>query len=389
MPKLLMVTTIPETLESFLLPYALHFRQRGWQVDALAGGSFERFAWSRTHFHHTFQVSWSRSPLHAGNFRHTPGFIRRLAQRERYDIVHVHTPVAAFVTRLALATLPRARRPRVVYTAHGFHFHPQGRPLRNAAFIALEWLAGRFTDDLVVMSRADEQAALAYGIVPRGHLHHMPGIGVDLEHYRAEPLAPAELARARQAWGVGEDPYLLAVAEFIPRKRHADLLTAFARLGGDWPRLRLVLAGTGALEGPLRAQAQALGVASRVLFLGFRRDIPALLQGASALVLPSEQEGMPRCVLEAMSARTPIVATRIRGVSDLLGGDLGLLYEVGDVAGLERALRDVLGNPAAARARANAAYQGMLTYDVRHLIDLHDLLYAAERPAQTAGVQHA
>ncbi|GGL09632.1 glycosyltransferase [Deinococcus radiotolerans] len=389
MPKLLMVTTIPETLESFLLPYALHFRQSGWQVDALAGGSFEPFPWRETHFHHTHQVTWSRSPLHAGNFLGTPGRIRQLVRREGYDIVHVHTPVAAFVTRMALGSLPRAQRPRVVYTAHGFHFHPKGRPLRNAAFVTLEWLAGHFTDDLVVMSEADEAAARAFGLVPRGHLHRMPGIGLDLQHYSAEPLPPAALVDARRGWGEGGRPYLLAVAEFIPRKRHADLLTAFARLGPEWPQLQLALAGRGALEADLRAQVQALGLTDRVHFLGFRRDIPALLQGAAAVVLTSEQEGLPRCLLEAMSAGTPIVATRIRGVVDLLEGQLGLMYDVGDVNALEAALRDVLRDPAAAQARAQAARAGMLRYDVQHLIQLHEHLYASAPATVRAGVRHA
>ena len=78
-----------------------------------------------------------------------PREIRELVQRNDYDVVHVHSPVAAFVVRFALR---RLSRPRVVYTAHGFHFHRTAGRLRNAAFQSLERLAARWTDELIVIN---------------------------------------------------------------------------------------------------------------------------------------------------------------------------------------------------------------------------------------------
>jgi glycosyltransferase involved in cell wall biosynthesis len=377
MPRLLVATTIPRTLDDFLLPYARHFRARGWQVHALSGAGFERTK-AREVFERTFTVRWSRNPLDPRNLVSTPERIRDLVRRYGYDIVHVHTPVAAFVTRFALRSLPPEQRPQVIYTAHGFHFHPAGSPVRNAVFIALEKLAGHWTDDLVVMNREDGDAARRWRFLPPERIHEMPGIGLHLGEYSSTRVSSADLARLREELGLGdEDRYLLMVAEFIPRKRHADLLRAFALLDGGASRTaaHLVFAGQGPLLEEMRRLAARLGIAERTRFLGQRFDIPTLMRGAAAVVLPSGQEGLPRCILEAMSIGVPIVATRIRGTAQLLENGAGLLVEVGDLEGLTGALREVLARPEAAREAARLGQSRVSGYDIERLIGLHEVLY--------------
>ncbi|MBR1672964.1 MAG: glycosyltransferase, partial [Fretibacterium sp.] len=122
MPKLLIVATVAATLRAFLLPYVRHFRSRGWRVDALARDATLdpecRGAFDACH-----DAAFSRKPWALRDIRGLNNSIRALVTREGYDIVHTHTPVASFVTRLALRTLPQETRPKVVYTAHGFHFY--------------------------------------------------------------------------------------------------------------------------------------------------------------------------------------------------------------------------------------------------------------------------
>lgn len=135
-PRLLFIATVPVTLRSFLLPYARHFRSLGWRVDGAANG-ISACASCSAAFDAVHDVPFSRSPLAPENLVTAAGRIRRLAETEEYDLVHVHTPVAAFVTRLALRRL-RLRGLHVAYTAHGFHFYEGGPPLRNALFLLLE-----------------------------------------------------------------------------------------------------------------------------------------------------------------------------------------------------------------------------------------------------------
>jgi glycosyltransferase involved in cell wall biosynthesis len=375
MPRLLIVTTVPTSIP-FFLPFADHFRRAGWHVDALTG-RLDGFAW-HDRFDAVHAVEWSRDPRALGRVLRAARRVREIAARGRYDLVHVHTPVASFVTRFALRDRDRAAGPQVVYTAHGFHFHRGGRPWTNAAYLALERLAARWTDWLVVINREDEAAARRWRFLPNERIRWMPGIGVDLRRYSPEAVDPAAVARLREELALGEDPIVLMVGEFAPGKRHADLVRAFAALCRDrsLPRPpRLLLAGRGPLSGAVRAQAEALGVAPRVHALGMRPDVPVLLAAAQVLVLPSDREGLPRCVLEAMAMGLPVVGTRVRGTAELLDGGCGALVEVGDVKGLAAAIRGVLADPAAAAAAARRALERVRAHDERVVIRLHEELY--------------
>ena len=217
MVKLLSVATISGTVSAFLRPFAEHFRERGWRVDALARGISDCRRCQNS-FDRVWDVNWSRNPLAPKNFLSAAKTVRRLVTRERYDIVHVHTPVAAFVTRHALKSLPDRIRPKVVYTAHGFHFHENGSALKNALYLTLEKIAAPWTDELVVINREDELAAKRSRLLPPSQIHYMPGIGVDLSHYGPEGTPPSEVAGVREALHLPADAELiLCVAEFIPR----------------------------------------------------------------------------------------------------------------------------------------------------------------------------
>ncbi len=374
-PRLLMVTSVPETL-SFLTPIAGHFRAEGWRVDALTGAQ-DGHGEQRAAFDEVHAAGWGRDPRDLLGLARGFRAARELVAERGYDIVHVHTPIAAFVTRLALRHRERKRGPIVVYTAHGFHFHAGGRRAANALFLAAERLAGRWTDYLVVMNRVDEAAALERGIVAPHRVRRMPGIGVDLDAYAPEGVDPAQIASLRRALGLGDDPALLCAAEFTPRKRHRDLLVAFAAVAAEGePRPHLLLAGRGPLEEEVRAQARHLGLGDRVHFLGLRRDVPLLMRAAAALVLPSEREGLPRCVLEAMAMGLPVVGSRIRGTEELLEGGCGWLYEVGDTQALSASLRSVLRDASTAAVMARRARKRVARYDVRNVIRLHADLYA-------------
>ncbi|BAY07123.1 putative group 1 glycosyl transferase [Calothrix sp. NIES-2098] len=374
MNKLLMVTTIPDTLCAFLLPFSQHFRAQGWLVDAMACG-ISASAECVEAFDRVWDVQWSRNPLDPRNLLVAPQIIQEVMQQQQYDIVHVHTPVAAFVTRYALRNLRKQLSAQVVYTAHGFHFYRDGKPLRNAAFLALEKLAANWTDRLVVMNREDEEAAKRYQLISSDRIHYMPGVGVDLQYYNPEAISQAEVERVRRELGLApETQLLLSVAEFIPRKHPQDVLRAFARLGRS--DVCLAFAGDGPLMAEVQELATQLGVQNQVRFLGFRKDIPTLMRAATATVLASEQEGLPRSVMESMCLEVPVIGASIRGIEDLLAEDCGLLVKVGDIAGFTKAIAWVLEHSQEARLMGQRGRKRMANYDLRQVIKLHEALYA-------------
>ncbi len=386
MPRLLIVTTVPASFP-FFLPYADHFRAAGWEVDALTG-SLEEFAW-RDRFDRIHAVPWSRDPLAVWQLARAARRVRAVVAAGDYDIVHVHTPVASFVTRFALRGRDRAAGPQVVYTAHGFHFLRGGRPWRNALFLGLEKLAARWTDWLVVINREDEAAARRWRFLPSDRIRWMPGIGVDLRQYSPEAVDPGAVRRLREELGLGADPVILMVAELVPGKRHADLLRAVAALCREpgLTRPRLLLAGRGPLAAAVARRAAALGIGDRVHALGLRSDVPVLMRAAQVLVLPSDREGLPRCVLEAMAMGLPVVGTRVRGTADLLAGGCGTLVEVGDVEALAAGIRRALAEPEAAAEDARRARRRVVAHDERKLVAMHERLYADALALQRSWVR--
>ena len=385
-PRLLVVTTVYNMIRDFLLPYAEHYREQGWRVDALAQPD-STFRECEPAFDHAWTIEWSRNPLQMRNpFGHLRQ-MRELVARERYDIVHIHTPIAGFLGRAALRGARSRDGTVVIYTAHGFHFHSNRGRLGNAPFTLAEKAAARWTDYLVVINEEDARAARRLALVPPDRLVPMPGIGIDTSRFQPDRVSTADVAAVRRELGLEpEDQLVLVVAEFTFNKRHEDAVRAFAKVGDM--RVQLAIAGREgpALEGTKRLVAE-LGLGSRVHWLGFRNDIPALIRASDVTLLLSAREGLPLSVLESLSLATPVVGTRIRGISDLLSGGGGTLVEVGDIDAAAEALRALLADPESARAAGEQGRRTVERYDVRHVIRQHDLLYARAlaqrgRPAQ-------
>jgi len=369
--SLLLVTTVAVTLRAFLLPLASHFRSMGWRVDALASGATS-CRLCREGFDQVFEASWGRNPFALGQNLRAAREVRAVVRRGGYDLVHVHTPVAAWVTRLALRL--RSGHPRVVYTAHGFHFFHGNSPIKNVMFMAMEKLASEWTDAVVVLNGEDEEQAHKLGLAPDGRILHMPGIGVDLCRYSPDAVSPMACERLRSELKLCPDQRVfLQVADFVPRKRHGDLLRAFARV----PRpSRLLLAGDGPELARAIKLAADLGIADRVDFLGVRTDVPALMKIADAVVLVSSQEGLPRCVLEAMAMGRAVVGTRIRGTKDLLEDGAGILVGVGDIDAISAAMRQVMDCPIEVGKMGMRGRELAGRYDLRNIVGLHEELYA-------------
>jgi len=372
--KALFVSTVSVTHRSFLLPFARHFRAQGALVEAAAAGLSECPNCVEA-YDAVYDLSWTRSLRNVGALRAAMRQLRDLATTRGYDLVHVHTPIAAFATRAALRKLRRAGRVKVIYTAHGFHFHQGGGRVSNALFLALEKLAGRWTDALVVINDEDFQAARRHRLVPPERLVFMPGIGVDTSLYDPATVSAEDVSAVRHDLALAEaDRLFLMVAEFNPGKRHRDALQAFALL--NRPRAHLAFAGTGPEEPVLKALAEDLRVAEGVHFLGYRSDIPALIRASRATLLPSEREGLPRSVMESMCLGVPVVGTDIRGTRDLLADGCGLLVPLGDVTALSQAMARLLDSPDLGTELADNALQRVAEHDLSRIVALHEQLYA-------------
>lgn len=371
-PRLLLAATVAATVRSFLLPIARNFQARGWRVDAIANGISKDDVCQST-FDRVWEAKWCRNPVHPKNLMMSSR-IRELVSEHQYDIVHVHTPIAGFVTRFALDCLRHDHNLQVIYTAHGFHFHPRGGTIQNKLFEILERKAAHWTDFLIVINREDWAAAKEKRIIGPDRLKFMPGIGVDRSHYSSSSVCQSDLNRLYGELGInGSSPLLLMVAEFTKGKRHVDAILAFSKLLSQ--RAELLLAGSGPLLDQAKRLAAELGVGDRVHFLGHRNDVPILMKACRALILPSSREGLPRCVLEALSMGVPVIGSRIRGTTELLEQNAGLLADVGDISRLTQAMQLVIADTAAAASMGQAGRRQSERYDLTHILRMHEDLY--------------
>lgn len=160
--------------------------------------------------------------------------------------------------------------------------------------------------------------------------------------------APGVREQVRRELGLGADAeVLIIVANLIPYKGHRDLLQAVHELAGEHPALRLLVVGEDRGIGvELKSEAESLGIAGRILWLGLRRDVPRLLAAADLYVSASHEEGFSNSLLEALVAGKAVVATRVGGNPEMLEqGRLGVLVECGDAAGLAEAIDHLLRTP--------------------------------------------
>ncbi|HUC62012.1 MAG TPA: glycosyltransferase family 4 protein [Alphaproteobacteria bacterium] len=291
-----------------------------------------------------------------------------LFRRERFDLVHVHTPVASLVGRAAAW---RAGVPRIVYTAHGFYFHERMAPWKRAVFIALEWLAGRATDMLFTQSQEDAATARRYRLCAGGRIHAI-GNGVDASRFRPSS-DPAARAALRASLGVPDGKVaILMVGRLVAEKGYLELLEAMRKVdavlwiaGG-----RLESDRPSALDRALAALPDDPTLRARVRLLGYRDDVAELMRAADIYTLPSHREGMPRSIIEAMMTGLPVVATDIRGArEEVVPGETGALVPVEDAAALAAAL-DRLARDPDLRARQGTAgrKRALELYDERAVV---------------------
>jgi glycosyltransferase involved in cell wall biosynthesis len=313
-------------------------------------------------------VSWR--PAHALDLRALL-VLQRVLRARAADLVHVHSPRAALLGCLAGRAL---RRPTVV-TVHlpAYYQVPgpgPGARLKRRLYQAVEGLVNRHLAERVIyVSHRVYAEALALGVASHRRSLVIEN-GIDLTQFGASD------ARAAVRSSLGTPPaavVLCAVGRLDSQKGLNVLLDALARLpAGGWEAW---LVGDGPLALALQAQAQRLGLASRVRFLGCRDDVPRCLQAADVFALPSRYEASSLAVLEAMAAGLPCVVTAV-GDNPYLVQDrvTGYLVAPDDPSALAAALAGLLQQAdrrremgARARARARAFSDRELAYRVQRV----------------------
>ncbi|MGC8778914.1 MAG: glycosyltransferase family 4 protein [Candidatus Caldatribacteriaceae bacterium] len=375
MKRILFLATVDTHIFTFHLPFMRIFESLGYTVEVAARdtGFRERIEKAGFLFH---DIPFSRRPL---SFSNVLAFLKliQLFRKKQYILIHTHTPVASFLGRIAGKI---ARVPRVLYTAHGFHFYRGASWKAWLFWYTAEKIASLFTDALIVLNEEDFEHGQRLGFVPGENLFLVHGVGVDLERFQGVP------SKVREELGIGKDEVVATcVAEFTPRKNHAFLLSAWKEVTKRYRNAHLLLVGDGELLGRVKEEAEKASL-PRVYFLGWRKDIPEILSASDIVVLVSRHEGLPRALLEGMASGKPLIATDVRGNRDLVeDGVNGFLATPGDVQALVEALGELIASQDLREKMGKESRKKAETYSLHKVLKEMEAIYRRFLPGGSGG----
>jgi len=312
-----------------------------------------------------FSLSCSRDPFNKDNFKAIKQ-IKELVLKEKYDIVHCHTPIAAMCTRLACRKA-RKNGTKVFYTVHGFHFY-RGASLKNwLLYYPVEKICSYFTDKLITINQEDYM--LAKNKFKPKEVLYVPGVGIDLSKFSEVTI---EKNTKRNELGISTDVVLFAsVGELIERKNHELVLQAMNMIDDD--KIHYMIIGKGPLLSFLQDFVKEHKLEHRVHFLGFRTDVIELYKAADVCCLPSFHEGLPVALMEGMASGLPVICSRIRGNTDLINNEGGLLFSPKSVNECRQAIVEILNRDMISMGEINKS--NIKNYSIEKIIQLMKSIY--------------
>lgn len=325
--KILFVTTISNTINAFLIPHIKLLIDQGNKVE-LACNLVEEInsdliqLGCRMH-----NVNFQRNPFKKENITAYKK-IKQIVATGGYELVHVHTPVASFMTRIACRKIADVK---ILYTAHGFHFS-KGAPLRHwIIYYPLEKIAARWTDGIIIMNDEDHGLVQKLKVRKKNSIHKVHGVGIDLNRFA--PQTEERKIQLRKEYDYSVEEFIIIFVAELSLRKHQDLLIKTVSIAKKKiPNIKLLLVGDGEFREYYERLIGSLGLENNVELLGHRNDISNLLIISDLAVSSSRREGLPVNIMEAMAIGLPLIVTDCRGNRDLVrNGVNGIVIKNDDV----------------------------------------------------------
>lgn len=364
--KILHICAIGTTAEILLLPQINYLLSQGFEVGiACSWDEDSQRLQDKGYTVHPVEIDRKISPI--PNLKSISG-LTKIIRENNYDLVHVHTPIAAVLGRIA-AKLAGVKA--IVYTAHGFPFHDLSSPSQYFLYSNIEKYAATITDLILTQNHEDIVTAKKIGLCQPEKLAYL-GNGVDIERFKRSQLNPESQSQLRQSLGIPDASLIIGTIGRLTRKKGSGyLIEATGELISEFPNLHVVVIGSQLTTDPepfqikLNQRIKTLGLEKHVTLTGERQDIPELLGLLDIFILPTfSHEGLPRSIVEAMAMSLPIIATDVRGCREaVVNKKNGFIVPPQNSSKLGEALRMLLSNPQlrqnygkASRERVEAQY---------------------------------
>lgn len=267
-------------------------------------------------------------------------------RKERFDIVHTHTPKASFLGQLAAFF---ARVPIRITTIHGLYFQEESSWQKKIIFMPIEWIIAKICHRAFSVNREDITTLIKKNIYPSRKVSYLGG-GINVDRFNPDRFSKEFILQKKQEVGIPKDALVIGiVARLVKEKGFIPLFAAFAEIIKQFPEAILLVVGP---QEPEKRDAlnpdivDEYGIRNNVLFLGERVDVVELYALMDVFVLPSYREGLGLSVLEASAMKRPVVASDIRGCREGVNqGQTGILVPSNNPARLAEALSYILSHP--------------------------------------------
>ncbi len=347
------IATLDISLRYLLKNQLLSLMDAGYDVTGISGpGEHVESLVSAGIEHIAVPMTRQVTPLHdlASLFE-----LWRVMRRERFDVVHAHTPKPALFGQLAARL---AGVPVIVNTLHGLTFRDDTPRVKRQLLILLEKVCARLSHFILSQNPDDIETFVSEGIAPRDKLRFL-GNGIDVRRFHAPRVPEEATSRLRADLGILPGQKVVGfVGRFVIEKGILELVAAMAEVAKEVPGVRLLVVGPDQerkSDAIRKDDPRFDPVRDVAVFPGLRDDMPEMYSLMDVFVLPSHREGFPRSPMEAAAMGLPVIVTDITGCRETLRpGETGYLFPAGDAPALAAKILDLLESPERARAFGEA-----------------------------------
>lgn len=290
--------------------------------------------------------------------------INRFLRENRIGILHTHGYKSDIVGFLA-ALLGRTK-----WVATNHVWHPISGKLRF--YESVDAFVLRFATRVVAVSRAIKEDLISTS-VPSARIRVIDN-GIDIDCFKES--SSAETLKA--VLGIRDhDVVVTIVGRLSPEKGHRTFLEAARNVSATKDNVRFLIVGDGPIEEELRAEASRLKLEERVIFTGFRKDMPEIYAVSDVMVNASSIEGLPMTILEAMAAKVPVIATRAGGIPDIItDNETGLLVDSQHAGPLTIAIESLIDDQEKSRRLAASAFERVtMNHSVGRMCEAYRQVY--------------
>ena len=298
MKKVLFIANTDRHIKLCHIPYLKMFKENGYMVH-VAADSDNKIDYCNK----KINLNITRKPFRFKNIK-ALFKLKKIVKEEEYDIISCHTPVGGFLGRMC--TIGLKNKPKVIYTAHGFHFYKNSSKKNWILYYPIEKFLSRFTTCIITMNNEDYELAKKKFLCD---VYKINGIGLNKD--RLKTLYDKNMLIKK----LDLDGYYIVsyIAEISKRKNQLKLVHELNKIDLEKEKIKVMLVGDSIIKN-FKDKIKN----PNIIYIDFKKTIGDYINISDLIISSSLQEGMPLCILEAMCFNRPVIALNIRGNNDLI-----------------------------------------------------------------------